>query len=146
MKHYDALVVGGGPAGSTTAYRLADAGASVLLVDKARFPRDKLCGGLLSARSLGTMRKVFGPQCAFPIEFTSTAATVFDHERRLVRVRNCKPLHFTSRRTFDASLVQLATAAGATLLEGNAVKALDAAAGTAFLQVAPARQERTSRV
>jgi geranylgeranyl reductase family protein len=130
---FDAIVVGAGPAGSSAAAVLATSGARVALVDKARFPRDKLCGGLLSARSLGTMRKVFGPQCAFPIEFTSTAATVFDHERRLVRVRNCKPLHFTSRRTFDASLVQLATAAGATLLEGNAVKALDAEAGTVEL-------------
>ena len=34
------LVVGGGPAGSTTASRLAEAGASVRLVDKARVPRD----------------------------------------------------------------------------------------------------------
>ena len=38
MEHFDVLVVGGGPAGSTTAYRLAEAGASVLLVDKATFP------------------------------------------------------------------------------------------------------------
>ncbi len=47
------LVVGGGPAGSTTAYRLAEAGARVLLVDKARFPRDKPCGGGLTVRARG---------------------------------------------------------------------------------------------
>jgi geranylgeranyl reductase family protein len=52
VKRYDVLVVGGGPAGSTTAYRLADAGASVLLVDKATFPRDKPCGGGLTARAV----------------------------------------------------------------------------------------------
>jgi len=52
VKHFDALVVGGGPAGSTTAYHLADAGASVLLVDKARFPRDKPCGGGLTLRAV----------------------------------------------------------------------------------------------
>src|SRR3982751_3038751 len=127
---FDAIIVGAGPAGSSAAAVLATSGVRVALIDKARFPRDKLCGGLLSARSLGTMRTVFGPQCGYPIEFTSTAATVFDQERRLVRVGNCKPLHFTSRRAFDASLVQLATSAGATLLEGSAVKALDAAAGT----------------
>ena len=38
MKRYDAIVVGAGPAGSTTAYRLAKQGASVLLLDRATFP------------------------------------------------------------------------------------------------------------
>src|SRR5579864_2277020 len=52
MKRVDALVVGGGPAGSTTAYRLARAGASVLLVDRAFFPRDKPCGGGLTLRAV----------------------------------------------------------------------------------------------
>ena len=52
MKHYDAIVVGGGPAGSTTAYRLAEQGASVLLVDKATFPRDKPCGGGMTMRAV----------------------------------------------------------------------------------------------
>ena len=51
MRSFDALVVGAGPAGSTTAYRLAREGASVLLVDKARFPRDKPCGGGLTLRA-----------------------------------------------------------------------------------------------
>ena len=45
MGTFDVAVVGAGPAGSTAAYRLAAAGARVLLVDKAVFPRDKPCGG-----------------------------------------------------------------------------------------------------
>ena len=45
-------VVGAGPAGSTTAYRLARAHARVLLVDKVRFPRDKPCGGGLTMRAV----------------------------------------------------------------------------------------------
>src|SRR3954451_22586234 len=52
MERFDVLVVGGGPAGPTTASRLADAGASVLLVDKATFPRDKPCGGGLTMRAV----------------------------------------------------------------------------------------------
>ena len=48
----DVLVVGAGPAGSSTAIHLARAGARVLLVDKARFPRDKPCGGGLTGRAL----------------------------------------------------------------------------------------------
>jgi len=53
-------VVGAGPAGSTAAYRLARARARVLLVDKARFPRDKPCGGGLTTRAVR--------QLPFPVE------------------------------------------------------------------------------
>ena len=52
MERFDVLVVGAGPAGSATALHLARAGARVLLVDKARFPRDKPCGGGLTGRAL----------------------------------------------------------------------------------------------
>src|SRR5947207_10324379 len=52
MGRYDTIVVGAGPAGSTTAYRLARAGARVCLVDRARFPRDKPCGGGLTLRAV----------------------------------------------------------------------------------------------
>src|SRR6266849_1382855 len=45
---WDAVVVGAGPAGATTAMLLARAGASVLLIDRARFPRDKACSEYLS--------------------------------------------------------------------------------------------------
>lgn len=46
---FDAIVVGAGPAGTTSALTLARAGARVLLVDRAPFPRAVPCGGLLSA-------------------------------------------------------------------------------------------------
>jgi flavin-dependent dehydrogenase len=49
----DVLIAGAGPAGSIAALRLARAGARVLLVDRARFPRDKLCGDTLNP---GAMR------------------------------------------------------------------------------------------
>ena len=42
---YDVVVAGAGPSGSTTAQRLAARGVKVALVDKAKFPREKACGG-----------------------------------------------------------------------------------------------------
>jgi flavin-dependent dehydrogenase len=49
---YDALIIGAGPAGSTAARVLAQAGWSVALVEKSAFPRRKVCGEFISATSL----------------------------------------------------------------------------------------------
>ena len=48
----DVLVVGAGPAGSTTAYHLAQAGLDVLVVEKSTFPREKVCGDGLTPRAV----------------------------------------------------------------------------------------------
>jgi len=48
MRSADVIVVGGGPAGSSAAQRLKAAGADVLVLDKARFPRLKLCAGWIT--------------------------------------------------------------------------------------------------
>src|SRR5512144_1856474 len=48
----DVIVVGAGPAGSSTAYHLANAGADVLLLEKSAFPRDKVCGDGLTPRAV----------------------------------------------------------------------------------------------
>ncbi|MDQ3894381.1 MAG: FAD-dependent oxidoreductase, partial [Actinomycetota bacterium] len=50
-ERFDAIVVGAGPAGSTAAALLARSGLSVLLLDRARFPRDKPCGGGITGRA-----------------------------------------------------------------------------------------------
>ena len=48
-KRYDAVVIGGGPAGSPTALMLARAGWKVAVVEKSRYPRPKVCGEFISA-------------------------------------------------------------------------------------------------
>ena len=48
----DVIVVGAGPAGAATAYHLAQAGTDVLLLEKAAFPRDKICGDGLTPRAV----------------------------------------------------------------------------------------------
>jgi menaquinone-9 beta-reductase len=48
VKVWDVVVVGGGPAGSTAAWKLRQAGADVLVLDKERFPRLKLCAGWIT--------------------------------------------------------------------------------------------------
>jgi flavin-dependent dehydrogenase len=54
----DVIVAGAGPAGCIAAIVLARAGARVLLVDRARFPRDKLCGDTVNPGALGVLRRL----------------------------------------------------------------------------------------
>lgn len=54
----DVAVIGAGPAGAVAAHEAARRGASVLLVDKARFPRDKVCGCCIHRDALATLERI----------------------------------------------------------------------------------------
>lgn len=56
MEPCDALIVGGGPAGSTLAWRLKQSGMDVVVLDKKTFPRDKVCAGWITPAVVETLQ------------------------------------------------------------------------------------------
>jgi geranylgeranyl reductase family protein len=115
VKRFDVLVVGAGPAGSTAAYRLAREGASVLLADRARFPRDKPCGGGLTMRAVRQLP--FSVEPVVEDRITRTRCRLrygpkIEHESAQVLCL------MTQRRRLDAFLVERAVAAGAEFRDG----------------------------
>ena len=55
MQTADAIVVGGGPAGSSCAWKLREAGLDVIVLDRAKFPRCKLCAGWVTPEALSDL-------------------------------------------------------------------------------------------
>jgi flavin-dependent dehydrogenase len=66
--NFDLIVIGAGPAGTSAAISAARRGASVLLLERGRFPRHKVCGEFVSAESLGLLADLLDPEHARLIE------------------------------------------------------------------------------
>ena len=121
MPSYDAIVVGAGPAGSVTALRLAREGASVLLLDRARFPRDKPCGGGLTYRAIRELPVDVGPVVEDVVDRFEFS---FRYRHRFERRSASTIVLMTQRKRLDAYLAAQAAEAGAELQEEAKVTAV----------------------
>src|SRR5436309_9105516 len=116
MRSFDAVVVGAGPAGSTAAYRLAAGGASVLLVDKARFPRDKPCGGGVTLRAARLLPFSIDPV----VEDAVTRVEIgLRYRSSFTRTAKQPLVYMTQRKRLDEFLLRKAEEAGAHIEEGS---------------------------
>lgn len=120
---YDAVVAGAGPAGSSAARGLALQGLSVALVDKAVFPRPKLCGGLLTWKTLQALAAGFElglddlDRAGVVLQTARDWAILF-RGREVGRGRSPHAFVLVDRAGLDHLLVQRAREAGAVLVEG----------------------------
>jgi geranylgeranyl reductase family protein len=124
-RHHMVLIIGGGPAGASAAHTLASHGMDAALIDKAVFPRDKLCGGLLTLRSRKIYSRIFAAAWEPVVDFTAHGVKFFHRASLLNEVADSSELYFTRRLDFDHYLLGQAIARGATAYLGDAVVTLD---------------------
>ncbi len=120
VERFDVIVVGAGPAGSLTAHLLAAGGARTLLVDRARFPRDKPCGGGVTMRGLRLLPFAIGPvveRQITTIAFRHPGLGAFEHGGIAPVVL------MTQRKRLDAFLAEQAALAGADFRDGVKLRA-----------------------
>jgi menaquinone-9 beta-reductase len=134
----DVIVVGAGPSGATTAYYLAQAGVDVLLLEKARFPREKVCGDGLTPRAVRSL-------IAMGVDTSPEAGWLRNKGLRVIGAGMRLELDWPDldafpgyglvrpRADFDEILARRAQAAGAKLLEEVSV-------------TGPVRDDRTGQV
>ena len=129
----DVLVAGAGPAGSATATLLARAGFSVLVVDRAAFPRDKACSEYMSPEAVRILARLgvvenLEKAGAFPLEgmkVTGPRGATAHGRFALAGHRPFRPTGLSiSRRILDHQLLTTARAAGARVLERARVEEL----------------------
>ena len=119
MSDAEVIVVGGGPAGAATASRLAAAGVDVLVLDRARFPREKACAEFLSPGTVDALSRLgvldaasVGGAWQRGIRIVSAGAEftlVYDGDRRGLGI---------ARPVLDTLLLQQSVACGARVREG----------------------------
>ena len=127
----DVIVVGAGPAGASTAWFLASQGADVLLLDRARFPRDKICSEYLSPQgsrilqAMGVLAKVEdagAAQLAGMMVRAPSGQSFRGHFAGAHGFRGFRDSGLALRRTIlDSILLDQARAAGARVREDNRV-------------------------
>jgi geranylgeranyl reductase family protein len=110
MTMYDAVVVGAGPAGSHLSYLLARAGRRVALLDAQRFPRDKVCGGGLSRKSIALLDFDIAPVVH---RWITGAFLTFQNRAVIVKDMPCAAGCTVLRAEFDQALLARACDAGA---------------------------------
>jgi len=144
----DVVVVGGGPAGSATALRLARAGVAVTLVERARFPRRKVCGEYQNSGSVEALDRLG------VLDAVRAAAQPLRGIRLVAAGAPPVELAFArtalacDRATFDSVLLQAAVDAGTGVVHGR-VEALISEAGrtvgVAYRDESGERQELRAR-
>jgi flavin-dependent dehydrogenase len=121
---YDAVIVGGGPAGSSAAIHLARGGARVLLAEQKKFPRAKLCGEFISPECLehfarlGVMERMMeagGAQLSETLFYSRSGRSVNVPSAWFGATSSCAL--GLSRAEMDARLLERARAVGVEVLE-----------------------------
>jgi len=134
---YDVIVAGGGPAGSTLAWELARRGVRVLLLERTRFPREKVCGDYVEPRGLRILQEMGCLERLeerMPLPITHSATFVdweccYAGEIPFYGVSESLPPHgyIIPRDELDNATLETAERAGATVHQETLVTAVSAA-------------------
>lgn len=134
MKTYDIVIAGGGPAGASLGYGLIQAGYRCVIVDKAVFPRKKLCGGLLTVKTVELLESMYGEPFSC-YEAVTDEIRIFDKKGKLrQKAVSAAPFYLVDRERFDQWLLDQYKELGGETIEGNGVSRIDQEASVVYLK------------
>lgn len=114
-------MIGAGPAGAASAYLLAKRGRRVLLLERSAWPREKVCGGCLSASAVDCLRNIGLAQIL--LHATPVTANVIHAGLKAVRLPG-ESVYAIARDRLDAGLVSAFESIGGTFVSGASASVL----------------------
>ena len=132
MIDVDVLIVGGGPSGSALGFLLQKNGISTCIVEKKTFPRAKLCGGLLTQKTIDLLHGIFG-DIKLPYEDITSDVRLFLGNDLISSVVCKSKFYLVDRLSFDFHLIQKYREISGLLFENSKLTEIDLSGKTAKL-------------
>lgn len=130
MQHFQVIIIGGGPSGSGAGIALQKAGVQTCIIDKAKFPRQKLCGGLVTRKTKDLLNSLITDRTEDEIWQAVSAGghtqlSLYNRFEKAVSVEIGVPYDTVYRRVYDEYLVRYYQEKGGVLMDGALPAGLD---------------------
>ncbi len=126
--HFDVIIVGAGPAGVAAGIELKKRGVNCSIIDKHTFPRDKLCGGLITEKTYEVLRELCDGRTETvdsAISLVSNEITVWDRGTLIQGAKTGTKLRVSERLLLDNALKEFYTGLGGVVFEGEKALRVD---------------------
>ena len=123
-KYYDVIIVGAGPAGSTAGYLLSKFGLKVLLIEKFKLPRQKLCAGLITFKTYELIKRIFNlsnNDFNKLINFSSKTFKLYYRDKLISSGKSSQAFYFVERDKYDLFFVEKARQQGTEVIDGECI-------------------------
>ncbi len=124
MKFYQTVIIGGGPAGASLGFLLQKEGISNCIIDNQKFPRNKLCGGLLTEKTVSLLENTYETH-HFPFEKITSTVDLFIGTQKLSSVNAKSSFYLVERKEFDNFLIEQYKIKGGILYEDTQVQKIN---------------------
>lgn len=132
--HYQVIIIGAGPSGTSAGIKLQEFGIDCCIIDKAIFPRSKLCGGLITQKTIDLVPKLnIGAFNEHIVKFRTNKVNIDACSSSISSFESSIPFTLVDRIDFDDYLFKKYKQLGGKAIEGVRISQIDVASQSVLL-------------